>query len=138
MSEPKTSEMVLGSSDATRIPSDIRGRMMYSIGADPITFQGFLFEKEMMKLKDYRKGIVLELQHFEVAPPVEKKRKEKPEKETVNLEKEDPKADYESSDEPHDDIPDEEEFEEETVNVEDPSEWDDVDDSFNNTIIEED
>ena len=59
MVDKEPSMMVLGSPAATKIPEDAKGRFLFSLGADPIEFQGYLFKDEDVKPGNYQKGIVL-------------------------------------------------------------------------------
>jgi S-DNA-T family DNA segregation ATPase FtsK/SpoIIIE len=58
MTDKEPSIMVLGSPDATRIP-DIKGRYLFSTGADPVPLQAYFFKEEYVKPGNYRKGILL-------------------------------------------------------------------------------
>lgn len=59
MADKEPSIMVLGSPDATKLPNDIKGRYMFSEGADSIIFQGYLFKESDIKKDDYLKGRLL-------------------------------------------------------------------------------
>ena len=59
MVDKEPSMMVLGSPAATKIPEDAKGRFLFSLGAEPIEFQGYLFKDEDVKPGNYQKGIVL-------------------------------------------------------------------------------
>lgn len=58
MTDKEPSIMVLGSPDAKDLP-DIGGRFLFSLGADPIKFQGYWFKKDHIIKGNYEKGIML-------------------------------------------------------------------------------
>lgn len=61
MTDKEPSLMVLGSTAATEIPEDAKGRYMITRGADPVEFQGYLFKEEQIMPGNYVKGRTLVL-----------------------------------------------------------------------------
>ncbi len=59
MTDKEPSIMVLGSPDATKLPEDVKGRYMFSTGADPIIMQGYYFKESDIKKGNYLKGRLL-------------------------------------------------------------------------------
>ncbi len=59
MTDKEPSIMILGSPEATKLPEDIKGRFLYSLGAEPIEFQGYYFKDTDIKPGSYQKGIML-------------------------------------------------------------------------------
>ncbi len=58
MVDEQASKMVLGNTKASQIP-DIKGRFMYTVGADTYTFQAFKFEDDSLIYGDYQIGSML-------------------------------------------------------------------------------
>lgn len=58
MVDPQASEMVLGNTKATDL-SDIRGRFLYTIGADTFEFQAYYFDDSQLKVGNYQVGGML-------------------------------------------------------------------------------
>lgn len=81
MTDKEPSIMVLGSPDATRIP-DIKGRYLFSTGADPVPLQAYFFKEEYVKPGNYRKGRLLTIDENDRNVNVNKKSP------SVSLEKE--------------------------------------------------
>lgn len=59
MTDKEPSIMVLGSPEATKLPEDVKGRFLFSLGAEPVEFQGYFFKDEDIVEDDYEKGIML-------------------------------------------------------------------------------
>lgn len=72
MTDKEPSIMVLGSPDAMRIP-DIKGRYLFSTGADPISLQAYWFKEEYVKPGNYRKGRLLTIDENDRKTNVNKK-----------------------------------------------------------------
>ncbi|WP_051531507.1 FtsK/SpoIIIE domain-containing protein [Clostridiisalibacter paucivorans] len=59
MTDKEPSIMILGSPDAMHLPEDIKGRFLFSLGAEPVEFQGYWFKDTDIKKGNYDKGITL-------------------------------------------------------------------------------
>lgn len=59
MTDKEPSLMVLGTPDATKLPEDVKGRYMYSTGAEPVIIQGYFFKESDIKPGNYLKGRLL-------------------------------------------------------------------------------
>lgn len=59
MTDKEPSIMVLGSPDATKIPEDVKGRYMFSVGSDPVIMQGYYFKESNIVKGNYLKGRLL-------------------------------------------------------------------------------
>jgi energy-coupling factor transporter ATP-binding protein EcfA2 len=59
MTDKEPSIMVLGSPDATKIPDDIKGRYMFSVGSDPVIMQGYYFKESDIEKGNFLKGRLL-------------------------------------------------------------------------------
>ena len=59
MTDKEPSLMVLGSADATKIPEDVKGRYMFSVGSDPVLMQGYYFKESDIIKGNYFKGRLL-------------------------------------------------------------------------------
>ncbi|MTI68081.1 MAG: DNA translocase FtsK [Firmicutes bacterium] len=111
MTDKEPSIMILGSPEAKDLPK-IEGRFLYSIGAEPIEFQGYYFKDEDIKKGNYEKGkmIVAEDEKVEI-------------KDNVEI-LEDDEVNYEDKEEI------EEEYEESVIEDELPGYWEEVDDDL--------
>jgi len=59
MTDKEPSIMVLGSPDATKLPEDVKGRYMFSVGSDPTIMQGYYFKESDIEKGDFLKGRLL-------------------------------------------------------------------------------
>lgn len=59
MTDKEPSIMVLGSPEATKLPEDVKGRFLFSLGAEPVEFQGYYFKDEDIIEGNYEEGIML-------------------------------------------------------------------------------
>lgn len=59
MTDKEPSIMVLGSPEATKLPENIKGRFLFSLGAEPVEFQAYYFKDEDIKPGNYEKGTML-------------------------------------------------------------------------------
>lgn len=59
MTDKEPSMMILGSPDAVKLPEDIKGRFLFSLGAEPVEIQGYYFKDSDIIKGNYEKGIML-------------------------------------------------------------------------------
>jgi len=125
MVDQQASEMVLGNTKATKI-SDTRGRFMYTVGADTVEFQAYVFDDSQLIEDNYQIGKMLTQ---DIRIPGEPKAK------PVDLEKANEKVDSKLEDEEDDEVSGLFNFEYEGFEVK-PRIDDDEEDSEENDIEE--
>lgn len=59
MTDKEPSMMILGSPEAVKLPEDIKGRFLFSLGAEPLEIQGYYFKDSNIIKGNYEKGIML-------------------------------------------------------------------------------
>lgn len=59
MTDKEPSIMALGSPDAMKLPEKVKGRFLFSLGAEPVEFQGYYLKDSDIKKGNYEKGIML-------------------------------------------------------------------------------